>query len=81
MAALAHRRHDEDYVAWAGADIDAAPAADAVVPCVMRFEGSTCFIVTRTHIRSPPTNLDASQVGGGGQEASPVVGLVFIFAY
>jgi len=37
LVALAHRRHDEDYVAWAGKGIDAAPAVSAVVQCVMGF--------------------------------------------
>ena len=66
LAALAHRRHYEDSITWAGADIDAAPAADAAVPYVMGFQGSTCFMVTRTDISTLPTNLDTSQVGGGG---------------
>ena len=76
LAALAHRRHEEDYVAWAGADIDAAPAADAAVPYVMGFQGRTCFMVTRTDIGTFPTNLDTSQAGGG-EEASSSAGSVF----
>ena len=75
LAALAHRRHDEDSVAWDGADIDAVPAADAAVPYVMGFQGSTCFMVTRTNNDTLPTNLDTSQ-GGGGEEASPSAGSV-----
>jgi hypothetical protein len=66
LAALAQRRHDEDSVEWAGADIDAAPAAEAAVPYVMGFQGSTCFMVAQTDIGILPTNLHTSQVGGGG---------------
>jgi len=62
----AHRRHDEDYVAWNGANIEAAPAVSAAVPGVMVFQGSTCFMVTRIHISPPPTILATSHVGGGG---------------
>ena len=68
LAALAQRRHDEDSVEWAGADIDAAPAAEAAVPYVMGFQGSTCFMVARTDIGILPTNLHTSQVGGGGRK-------------
>ena len=64
LAALAHRRHDEDSVAWAGAGLDAVPAAEAAVPCVMGFQGSTCFMVTRTDIGILPTNLDTLVVRG-----------------
>jgi hypothetical protein len=65
---LAQRRHDEDSVEWAGADIDAAPAAEAAVPYVMGFQGSTCFMVVRTDIGILPTNLHTPQVGGGGRK-------------
>jgi hypothetical protein len=69
LAALAQRRHDEDSVEWAGADIDAAPAAEAAVPYVMGFQGSTCFMVAQTDIGILPTNLHTSQVGGGRKRA------------
>jgi hypothetical protein len=67
LAALAHRRHDDDSVAWDGGDVDATPPVGAAVPYDMGFQGSTCFMVTRTDISTLLTNLDTPQVGGGVQ--------------
>ena len=78
LAALAHRQHDDDSVAWAGAYVDATLAVGAAVPYVMEFQGSTCFMVTRTDINILPTNLDTPQVGRG-EEASSAGGSVFRF--
>jgi hypothetical protein len=65
LAALAHRQHKDDLVAWAGAYVDATPAVGATVTYVMGFQGSTCFMVTRTDISTLPTKVDTPQVGGG----------------
>jgi hypothetical protein len=77
LATLAHRRHDDDSDAWAGVDVNATPAVGATVPYVMGFQGSTCFMATRTDINTRPTNLDTPEVGGG--EQVQLVGQFFAF--
>jgi len=66
LAALAHRRHDDDSVAWAGVDVDVTHATPA----------TTCYGISREHLfhgesdRHQHTSYESSltphKLGGGG---------------